>query len=57
MKLQRGYERLMAGEDVRMMIFMPPRHGKSDMATQKFPHGYSVKTQQYRLWSVAIQMS
>ena len=36
-KLQRGYERLMAGHDVRMMIFMPPRHGKSDMATQKFP--------------------
>jgi hypothetical protein len=36
-KLQRGYERLKRGEDVRMMIFMPPRHGKSDMATQKFP--------------------
>jgi len=37
LKLQKGYERLMKGEDVRMMIFMPPRHGKSDMATQKFP--------------------
>ena len=37
MKLQRGYERLERGEDVRIMIFMPPRHGKSDMATQKFP--------------------
>lgn len=37
MKLQRGYERLKSGHDVRMMIFMPPRHGKSDMATQKFP--------------------
>lgn len=36
-KLELGYRRLMAGEDVRMMIFMPPRHGKSDMATQKFP--------------------
>jgi phage terminase large subunit-like protein len=36
-KLERGYERLKRGEDVRMMIFMPPRHGKSDMATQKFP--------------------
>lgn len=36
-KLQKGYQRLMNGEDVRMMIFMPPRHGKSDMATQKFP--------------------
>jgi hypothetical protein len=36
-KLQQGYNRLKAGEDVRMMIFMPPRHGKSDMATQKFP--------------------
>ena len=36
-KLEQGYHRLVAGEDVRMMIFMPPRHGKSDMATQKFP--------------------
>lgn len=35
-KLERGFERLTAGEDVRMMIFMPPRHGKSDMTTQKF---------------------
>lgn len=36
-KLEAGFNRLMTGEDVRMMIFMPPRHGKSDMATQKFP--------------------
>ena len=36
-KLEAGYKKLLAGEDVRMMIFMPPRHGKSDMATQKFP--------------------
>jgi hypothetical protein len=36
-KLEEGYRRLLNGEDVRMMIFMPPRHGKSDMATQKFP--------------------
>jgi hypothetical protein len=36
-KLESGYKRLMNGEDVRLMIFMPPRHGKSDMATQKFP--------------------
>lgn len=36
-KLEDGYKRLMRGEDVRIMIFMPPRHGKSDMATQKFP--------------------
>lgn len=27
----------MRGENVRLMIFMPPRHGKSDQATQKFP--------------------
>jgi hypothetical protein len=37
LRLQKGYERLRQGQDVRMMIFMPPRHGKSDMATQKFP--------------------
>lgn len=36
-RLHKGYKRMMRGEDVRMMIFMPPRHGKSDMATQKFP--------------------
>ena len=36
-KLEEGYKKLLAGEDVRLMIFMPPRHGKSDMATQKFP--------------------
>lgn len=36
-KLEEGYNRLMRGEDVRIMFFMPPRHGKSDMATQKFP--------------------
>lgn len=36
-KLERGYRRLIAGENVRLMIFMPPRHGKSDQATQKFP--------------------
>lgn len=36
-KLEDGYRRLKKGEDVRLMIFMPPRHGKSDLATQKFP--------------------
>lgn len=36
-RLEDGYRRLMAGQNVRMMIFMPPRHGKSDQATQKFP--------------------
>lgn len=35
-KLEDGYQRLMKGEDVRIMFFMPPRHGKSDMTTQKF---------------------
>jgi hypothetical protein len=36
-KLEQGYRRMMAGDNVRIMIFMPPRHGKSDQATQKFP--------------------
>lgn len=44
LRLHRGYKRLLAGEDVRMMIFMPPRHGKSDMATQKFPSWVLGKT-------------
>jgi hypothetical protein len=36
-QLEEGYKRLARGENVRLMIFMPPRHGKSDTATQKFP--------------------
>lgn len=36
-KLEDGYRRMKSGENVRIMIFMPPRHGKSNIATQKFP--------------------
>lgn len=36
-QLEAGYKALDRGENVRLMIFMPPRHGKSDTATQKFP--------------------
>lgn len=43
-KLEKGYKRLLRGENVRMMIFMPPRHGKSDQATQKFPSWVLGKT-------------
>lgn len=35
-KLEDGFNRLKRGEDVSIMFFMPPRHGKSDMTTQKF---------------------
>ncbi len=37
LKLEEAVKRVEKGEDVRLMIFMPPRHGKSDTATQKFP--------------------
>lgn len=36
-KLESVYERVKKGESPRVMIFMPPRHGKSDESTQKFP--------------------
>lgn len=36
-KLEDGYKRMLAGENVRLMFFMPPRHGKSEEVTQKFP--------------------
>lgn len=36
-KLDAGLKKLEHGESVRLMIFMPPRNGKSDQATQKFP--------------------
>lgn len=35
-RLEDGLRRLQRGEDVRIMFFMPPRHGKSDITTQKF---------------------
>jgi len=37
LKLEEAVKRVEQGEDVRLAIFMPPRHGKSDTATQKFP--------------------
>lgn len=36
-KLEEVFERVRKGESPRVMIFMPPRHGKSDEATQKYP--------------------
>lgn len=36
-KLEEVVRRVEAGESPRLMIFMPPRHGKSELATQKFP--------------------
>lgn len=35
--LQGVYERVKRGESPRIMITMPPRHGKSEIATKKFP--------------------
>lgn len=35
--LDRGLKDLEQGKNVRLAIFMPPRNGKSDQATQKFP--------------------
>jgi hypothetical protein len=36
-KLQEVYERVKNNETVRLIIDMPPRHGKSETATKKFP--------------------
>lgn len=36
-ELEQGFEKMKKGENVRLLITMPPRHGKSDMGTQKFP--------------------
>lgn len=36
-RLESGLKRLEKGESVRIAIFMPPRNGKSDIGTQKFP--------------------
>lgn len=37
LKLEEVYKRVQKGESPCVMIFMPPRHGKSDLATQKYP--------------------
>lgn len=36
-KLQRFYERMIAGEAPKMLVTTPPRHGKSWIASQRFP--------------------
>jgi len=36
-KLEEVYERVKNGETVRLIIDMPPRHGKSETTTKKFP--------------------
>ena len=35
--LQQFYENVMAGKQPRLMIFAPPRHGKSEGASRRFP--------------------
>lgn len=35
--LQNAFERVLKGESPRIMIFMPPRHGKSEESTKKYP--------------------
>ncbi len=36
-RLERALERVENGEDVRIIINMPPRHGKSELVTKNFP--------------------
>ena len=36
-KLERFLENVMAGKSPRLMVFLPPRHGKSYIASQLFP--------------------
>lgn len=35
--LQSALEKVEAGQDVRIILTVPPRHGKSEIATKKFP--------------------
>ena len=37
LRLEQAVKQVENGEDIRLMVFMPPRHGKSDQVTQKFP--------------------
>lgn len=36
-QLQEAYNRVQKGERVRIILEVPPRHGKSELATKKFP--------------------
>jgi len=35
--LQEAYEKVKRGEEVRIILEVPPRHGKRELATIKFP--------------------
>lgn len=35
--LEKAYEKVQKGERVRIILEVPPRHGKSELATKKFP--------------------
>lgn len=50
-RLERGLERAVAGETVRMMVFEPPRHGKSSLITERFP-AYCLHKRPY--WKVMV---
>lgn len=39
-KIAQAMEALAAGDIDRLMIFMPPRHGKSELASRRFPPWY-----------------
>ena len=35
--LQKAYEQVKAGQEIRIILEVPPRHGKSELGTIKFP--------------------
>lgn len=50
-ELEDALERAVAGQNQRLMIFCPPRHGKSEMCTVRFP-AYCLHKRPY--WKVII---
>lgn len=50
-RLELSIEQAVAGKKVRIMVFMPPRHGKSSIITERFP-AYCLHKRPY--WKVMI---
>lgn len=42
LKMASAFELVERGEIQRLMLFAPPRHGKSEIASRRFPDGFSV---------------
>lgn len=53
LKIIDGLERVERGEIKRLMIFAPPRHGKSELSTRRFPAWYLGRNPNHQIISIS----